>query len=41
MKRIVSGEKVKPSQTLLNPESLDYYYQFAEVEDLIVSKSKL
>lgn len=41
VKRIVSGEKVKPSGTLLNPDSLDYYYQFAKVEDLLPLKSKL
>ncbi|TKX26881.1 AMP-binding enzyme-2 [Elsinoe australis] len=41
VKRIVSGEKVKPSGTLLNPESLDFYYQFAEVEKLEAPKSKL
>lgn len=29
VKQIVSGFKVKPSSTLANPESLDYYYQFA------------
>ncbi|GAB7347025.1 hypothetical protein MBLNU459_g3171t1 [Dothideomycetes sp. NU459] len=41
VKRIVSGERVKPSGTLLNPESLDYYYQFAKVEELLPVKSKL
>ncbi|KAG8628227.1 hypothetical protein KVT40_004100 [Elsinoe batatas] len=41
VKRIVSGEKIKPSGTLLNPESLDFYYQFAEVEKLEAPKSKL
>ncbi|KAF4555056.1 AMP-binding enzyme-like protein 1 [Elsinoe fawcettii] len=41
VKRIVSGEKVKPSGTLLNPESLDFYYQFAEVEKLEGPRSKL
>jgi acetoacetyl-CoA synthetase len=29
VKQIVSGFRVKPSSTLANPESLDYYYQFA------------
>lgn len=33
VKRIVSGERIKPSGTLLNPESLDFYYRFATVED--------
>jgi len=40
VKQIVSGNIIKPSGTLLNPQSLDYYYQFAKVEEL-VSKSKL
>jgi len=41
VKRIISGETVKPSGTLLNPESLQYYYQFAKVEELMAPKSKL
>jgi len=41
VKRIISGETVKPSGTLLNPESLQYYYQFAKVEELAAPKSKL
>jgi acetoacetyl-CoA synthetase len=41
VKKIVSGRIVKPSGTLANPESLDFYYQFAKVEDLVVPKSKL
>lgn len=41
VKRIVSGETVKPSGTLLNPESLKYYYRFAKVEELIAPKGKL
>jgi acetoacetyl-CoA synthetase len=40
VKQIVSGHIIKPSGTLLNPESLDYYYQFAKVEEL-ASKAKL
>ncbi|EOD46834.1 putative acetoacetyl- synthase protein [Neofusicoccum parvum UCRNP2] len=35
VKQIVSGQVIKPSGTLLNPESLKYYYQFAEVEKLV------
>lgn len=35
MKQIVSGKVIKPSGTLLNPQSLDYYYQFAKDENLI------
>lgn len=41
VKQIVSGKVIKPSGTLLNPKSLDYYYQFAEVEKLVGPKSKL
>lgn len=45
MKQIVSGQIVKPSGTLLNPQSLDYYYRFAKVEELVerekMVKSKL
>lgn len=41
VKQIVSGRIIKPSGTLLNPESLDYYYQFAKIEDLVHKKSKL
>lgn len=32
VKRILSGEKVTPSGTLLNPESLRFYYQFVDIE---------
>ena len=35
VKHIVSGKVIKPSGTLLNPQSLDYYYRFAKVEELI------
>jgi len=43
VKKIVSGQTVKPSGTLLNPESLHYYYQFAKVEEVIgkTKESKL
>ncbi|KAL2870008.1 acetoacetyl-CoA synthase [Aspergillus lucknowensis] len=41
VKQIVSGKKIKPSGTLLNPESLEYYYQFVDVEKLVEPKSKL
>ncbi|OBT75627.1 hypothetical protein VF21_05158 [Pseudogymnoascus sp. 05NY08] len=34
VKQIVSGKVIKPSGTLLNPKALDYYYQFAEDENL-------
>lgn len=38
VKQIVSGKRIKPSGTLANPESLEFYYQFAQDERL---KSKL
>jgi len=41
VKQIVSGKKVKPSDTLANKDCLEYYYQFAEVEELLPSRSKL
>ncbi|KAH8649709.1 acetoacetate-CoA ligase [Tricladium varicosporioides] len=41
VKQIVSGKIIKPSGTLLNPKSLDYYYRFAKVEELFDPKSKL
>ena len=41
VKQIVSGKKIKPSGTLVNPTSLEYYYQFAKVEKLVNRDSKL
>ncbi|KAI1485187.1 acetoacetyl-coenzyme A synthetase [Biscogniauxia mediterranea] len=41
VKQIVSGQVIKPSGTLLNPKSLDYYYQFAKVQQLVGPKEKL
>jgi acetoacetyl-CoA synthetase len=41
VKHIVSGRIIKPSGTLLNPDSLKFFYQFAKVEELVRSKSKL
>ncbi|KAF9894296.1 hypothetical protein FE257_007799 [Aspergillus nanangensis] len=41
VKQIVSGKNIKASGTLLNPQSLEFYYQFAEVEKLVEPKSKL
>ncbi len=35
VKQIVSGKVIKPSGTLLNPDSLKYYYQFAKDENLV------
>ena len=39
VKQIVSGKKIKASGTLANPESLEFYYQFARVEE-VVEKEK-
>ncbi|KAI1449686.1 acetoacetyl-coenzyme A synthetase [Annulohypoxylon stygium] len=41
VKQIVSGQIIKPSGTLLNPQSLDYYYKFAKIEELVSPKAKL
>ncbi|KAL4888203.1 hypothetical protein BDV59DRAFT_211453 [Aspergillus ambiguus] len=41
VKQIVSGRKIKASGTLLNPQSLEFYYKFAEVEKLLPPASKL
>lgn len=41
VKQIVSGRIIKPSGTLLNPESLKYYYQFAKVEELVEGQKKI
>jgi acetoacetyl-CoA synthetase len=35
VKQIVSGKIIKPSGTLANPKSLQFYYQFAKLEDLL------
>ncbi|KAF1969624.1 acetoacetate-CoA ligase [Bimuria novae-zelandiae CBS 107.79] len=35
VKQIVSGNVIKPSGTLANPQSLQFYYQFAKVEDVL------
>ena len=40
VKQIVSGKQIQASSTLLNPESLEFYYRFAEVEKL-ARESKL
>jgi acetoacetyl-CoA synthetase len=40
VKQIVSGKKIKPSGTLANPESLKYYEQFANVEEVLVRTRK-
>ncbi|KAH6626286.1 hypothetical protein B0J18DRAFT_136610 [Chaetomium sp. MPI-SDFR-AT-0129] len=40
VKQIVSGHTIKPSGTLANPQSLQYYYQFARVEELLARAPK-
>ncbi|KAF1833982.1 acetyl-CoA synthetase-like protein [Decorospora gaudefroyi] len=40
VKQIVSGKKIKPSGTLANPESLKFYEQFAEVEEMVERLSR-
>lgn len=41
VKQIISGTKITRSGTLLNPSSLDYYYQFVKVEELGSRLNKL
>ncbi|KAF2483322.1 hypothetical protein BDY17DRAFT_251143 [Neohortaea acidophila] len=41
VKQIVSGKVIKPSDTLANKNCLDYYYQFAKVEELVPPRGKL
>ncbi|KAK4169056.1 hypothetical protein QBC43DRAFT_296387 [Cladorrhinum sp. PSN259] len=41
VKQIVSGQKIKASGTLANPQSLEFYYKFARVEELAEPKEKL
>ncbi|KAF4986737.1 hypothetical protein FDECE_15795 [Fusarium decemcellulare] len=39
VKQIISGHSIKPSGTLLNPQSLDFFYQFQKIEE-VVEKQK-
>ncbi|KAH8594528.1 acetoacetyl-CoA synthetase-like protein [Bisporella sp. PMI_857] len=41
VKQIVSGMNITASGTLLNPESLKYYYQFAKIEEVVGPAAKL
>jgi acetoacetyl-CoA synthetase len=41
VKQIVSGKRIKPSGTLVNPQSLEFYYRFVEVEKLVGRPAKL
>lgn len=40
VKQIVSGKIIKPSGTLANPQSLQFYYQFAKVEEMLAKTQK-
>ncbi|KAF2448430.1 acetoacetate-CoA ligase [Karstenula rhodostoma CBS 690.94] len=40
VKQIVSGKNIKPSGTLANPQSLQFYYQFAKVEEVLQNMEK-
>ncbi|KAH6713268.1 acetoacetyl-CoA synthase [Leptodontidium sp. MPI-SDFR-AT-0119] len=41
VKQIISGTFVKPSGTLLNPNCLDFYHKFVEIEKFVMLSSKL
>ncbi|KAI9149337.1 Acetoacetyl-CoA synthetase [Paramyrothecium foliicola] len=41
VKHIISGKNIKPSGTLLNPQSLQFFYQFQKIEDLVEPQAKL
>jgi acetoacetyl-CoA synthetase len=41
VKQIISGKTIKPSGTLLNPQSLDFFYQFQKIEDVMGPQAKL
>ncbi|KHO00292.1 acetoacetyl-CoA synthase [Metarhizium album ARSEF 1941] len=41
VKNIISGKTVRPSGTLLNPGSLEYFYRFQKVEELQEPAAKL
>ncbi|RDA92354.1 hypothetical protein CP533_4393 [Ophiocordyceps camponoti-saundersi (nom. inval.)] len=38
IKAIISGKKITPSGTLLNPQSLDFFYRFQRIEDHLVGR---
>lgn len=41
VKKIVSGWTVKPNETLANPDSLEYFYRFVDIEGLTQGLGKL
>jgi acetoacetyl-CoA synthetase len=40
VKQIVSGSNLKPSGTVANPESLNLYYKYRDIEGLTGEKTK-
>jgi len=41
VKQIVSGSNLKPSGTVANPESLNLYYKYKDIESVVGAKAKL
>jgi acetoacetyl-CoA synthetase len=41
IKHIISGRNIKASGTLLNPQSLEFFYRFQQVEKLTEPQAKL
>ncbi|KAM0561796.1 hypothetical protein ACHAPJ_002967 [Fusarium lateritium] len=41
VKQIISGSNIKPSGTLLNPQSLDFFYQFQKIGEVEGVRAKL
>ena len=41
VKHIISGSNIKPSGTLLNPQSLEFFYRFQKIEKLTEPQAKL
>ncbi|KFA55046.1 hypothetical protein S40293_03497 [Stachybotrys chartarum IBT 40293] len=41
VKQIISGKEIKVSGTLLNPQSLDFFYQFQKIEEVVGPRAKL
>lgn len=41
VKQIVSGSTIKPSGTVANPESLQLYYKYRDLEKVVGEKAKL
>jgi acetoacetyl-CoA synthetase len=40
VKQIVSGSNLKPSGTVANPESLNLYHKYRDIEGLVGMKAK-